>query len=314
MSFEGIRLTGKRAWEQVETICRSLYRDRSNPSSTTFLLSSGRSGSTWLGSMLHSLPGTRMIFEPFHAEQGIPSLAAHRYEYVPPESDSAQLIADVRILLSQSTWNPWVEQFNPVGRFMYRRRLVKEVRINLLLPLLLRQLNECRFLLLLRHPAAVVQSQVSGGWQLSPERLFQQADLDGLSWLRDLQSIELSNDPFERNLVFWAIENRIALDAARTAGIPILFYEELCMEPAAHLARLEIFLGASFPASAKKGVAEASWSSSKAVAGYSLEQKISASQTRISPRQMTAMLRILEASGLDRVYGRDPLPDSTLPR
>ncbi|MDX2410543.1 MAG: hypothetical protein QNK34_01160 [Woeseiaceae bacterium] len=293
---------------------KSLYRDRSRPSATTFLLSSGRSGSTWLGSMLHSLPGTRMIFEPFHARRGIPSLSEFRYTYIAPESATAPVLTDIKKLLSKSSWNPWIEQFNPVGRFMYRRRLVKEVRINLLLPLLLRQLSECRFLLLLRHPAAVVQSQVSGGWLLSPERLFQQRALDGLSWLRDLQSIELSNDPFEHNLVFWAIENRIALDAARTAGIPILFYEELCMEPAAQLAPLEIFLGASFPASATKGATGASWSSSKAVAGYSLEQKISAWQTHIRPRQITAMLRILEASGLDRVYGRDPLPDSSLPR
>jgi len=255
-----------------------------------------------------------MVFEPFHARKGIPSLAVHRYKYVPPESNSAQLLADIRILLSQSTWNPWVEQFNPVERFMYRRRLVKEVRINLLLPLLLRQLNECRFILLMRHPAAVVQSQVSAGWLLSPERLFEQTTLDGLSWIRDLQSVETSNDSFERNLVFWAIENRIALDAAQAAGIPILFYEELCMEPEVQISRLESYLGARFPASTTKGATEASWSSSKAVAGYSLEQKISAWQTRIHPRQMTAMLRILEASGLDQVYGRDLLPDSTQSR
>jgi hypothetical protein len=260
--------------------------------------------------MLHSLPGTRMIFEPFNARRGIPSLSEFRYMCIAPESATAPVLTDIRELLSNSSWNPWIEQFNPVGQVTYRRRLVKEVRINLLLPLLLAQLKECRFLLLMRHPAAVVQSQVSGGWFLSPERLFEQQTLKGLSWMKELRNLNVADDPFERNLVFWAIENRVALDAAQAEEIPILLYEELCMEPAAQISRLESYLGESLPTSAMDDMAEASWSSSKDVSSYSLEQKISAWQTRISASQMAAMLQILEASGLDRVYGRDPLPDS----
>ncbi len=258
--------------------------------------------------MLHSLPETRMIFEPFHAGRGIPSLAAHRYSLISAEADNGDLAAGVRRLLTKSSWNPWVEQFNPAAQFVYRRRLLKEVRINLLLPWLLGRFSDCRFVLLLRHPAAVVQSQVSGGWLLSPDRLYGQPGLGRLPWVQDLKKLDSSDEAFERNLLFWAIENRIALDAATAAGIPVMLYEELCVEPEAQLAGLERYLGTAFLPAATEGAAEASWSSSKSVADYSLEQKISSWQTRILPGQMTAMLRILEASGLNSVYGRESMP------
>jgi hypothetical protein len=83
------------------------------------------------------------------------------------------------------------------------------------------------------------------------------------------------------------------------------------MEPANQLARLERYLDVQFPPAATAGVDEASWSSSKTVSDYSLEQKIAGWQTRIQPGQMTSMLRILEVSGLDAVYGRDSLPAAT---
>jgi hypothetical protein len=249
-----------------------------------------------------------MIFEPFHARSGIPSLADYRYSYVPPASSEAGVAADLQALLASSTWNSWVEQFNPVSRLVYRRRLIKEVRINLLLPWLLEVFGDCRFVLLLRHPAAVVQSQVTGGWMLSPDRLLQQPGLQNLAWLQALRDLDVADDPFEQNLVFWAIENRVALDAARQAGIPILFYEELCIRPEEQISRLESYLGADMPAAVLEGSSTASWSSSQDVSEYSLDQKISAWQSRISPSQVTMMLRVLEAAGLDTVYSDDPLP------
>jgi hypothetical protein len=301
-------LNGRPLRDQVLTVGRSLYRDLSDSPATTFLLSSGRSGSTWLGAMLHSLPATRMIFEPFHARRGIPSLADYRYSYLPPASSNTGVEADLRAMLARSTWNAWVEQFNPLNRLVYRRRLVKEVRINLLLPWLLEVFGDCRFVLLLRHPAAVVLSQVTGGWMLSPDRLLQQPGLQDLAWPQALRDLDISDDPFEQNLVFWAIENRVALDAARQADIPILFYEELCMQPEMQISRLESYLGADIPAAALEGSSRASWSSSEDVSGYSLEQKIAAWQSRISPSQLTVMLRVLEAAGLDSVYNDDLLP------
>lgn len=258
--------------------------------------------------MLHALPDTRMIFEPFHARQGIAALRSHRYVHVPENAAEISLQSALENLMSMSSWNPWVERFNPIGQFIYRRRLIKEVRINLLLPHILHQFPEYRFVLLLRHPAAVVQSQLSGGWLLSPQRLYEQQTLMQLDWVKKLQGLDLPAQPFFRNLVFWAIENRIALDAARKSGIPIMFYENLCAKPAAQLELLETYLDVQFPDSATQDLGAASWSSNKAVSEYSLEEKISAWQTRIQNAETTGMLRVLEATGLDRIYGRDSFP------
>lgn len=249
-----------------------------------------------------------MVFEPFHARTGYGSLADFRYTYIAKEASATPVLSQVDELLSRSSWNPWIERFNPVGRFNYRRRLIKEVRINLLLPALLKHASDYRYILLLRHPAAVAQSQVAGGWNLSPERFFEQPALNEFTWMRSLRKLNTTTDPFERNLLFWAIENRVAIDAANNSGIPIVMYEDLCMKPEKELARLESYLEVEFPGSAKAGMTKASWSSSKAVSEYSLEQKISGWQSRIDASQKNAMLRILEASGLDAIYGADALP------
>ena len=307
-------MTGKRAWNGLLNIGRCLFLDRAAREATTFLLSSGRSGSTWLGSALHSLPDTRMIFEPFHVRSGVPSLTGYRYSYIPPESDNEPIVAGVTSLLAGSSWNSWIEQFNPVGKLTFHRRLLKEVRINLLLPFLLKKFQDCRFVLLIRHPAAVAQSQTRLGWNLAPERLLKQSGLDGADWMPDMRKLQLSDDPFERNLAFWAIENRIAFDAAREAAIPIVFYEEVCIDPASQLARLETYLGMKFPESALDGMAEDSWSTDKSISAYSVQEKVSAWQSQVRPSQINAMLRILESTGLDQVYGRDVLPNSTIAR
>ena len=314
LCIEDAQLTGKRAWNGLLNIGRCLFLDRADRAATTFLLSSGRSGSTWLGSALHSLPDTRMVFEPFHARSGVPSLSPYRYRYIPPESDDGLVAAGLISLLAGSSWNPWIEQFNPVGKLTYHRRLVKEVRINLLLPFLLKQFHDCRFILLMRHPAAVAQSQNRLGWNLEPERLLEQSGLDGVSWMPDMRKLRLSDDLFERNLAFWAIENRIAIDAAQKAAIPIVFYEEVCIDPASQLARLETYLGTKFPESALDGMAEVSWSTDKSISAYSVQEKVSAWQSRVRSSQINAMLRILESTGLDQVYGRDVLPNSTIAR
>lgn len=293
----------------MRRMCRSIYRDLASESATTVLLSSGRSGSTWLGDALQSIPQTRMIFEPFHPKHGVRELADNRYQFLQPADSSPVLAGAFSDLLEGRIKRAWCDQFNPTMQFTYRRRLLKEVRINLLLPWLTGNFPNLKYFLLLRHPAAVVQSQLLGGWNLSSERLHAQQCLDDDELLRELGKYKWPTEGFVSNMIFWAMENLVAVQAAIRSKALIVFYESLCRDPASELKRIEQYLECAIPESAMAGINRASWSSSNEVGDYSLEQKIGKWRGAISTQNLNEMLEILEITGLKELYGDDLYPN-----
>ena len=127
---KNLRAVRKRARQFANT----LFIDRTKPAQTVVLYSSGRSGSTWLSDLLHSLPRTRLIFEPFHPRHGVKDLVPYRYCYLEPSSPEPVLERAYAGLLKGAITTRWVEQLNDPACFVYDRRLVKLVRANLLFP------------------------------------------------------------------------------------------------------------------------------------------------------------------------------------
>lgn len=287
---------------------RSTYKDLASDESTTILASSGRSGSTWVGNILQSLPGTRQIFEPFHPKHGIGELARNRYRYIEPGSTQNDLQREFRMLIEGRTRSRWIDQFNGVLTLRYTRRLLKEVRINLLLPWLAHEFPNYRYVLLLRHPAAVVQSQIRGGWALDANRLLSQEIPISQSVREALKDSRYTEPGFASNLVFWALENAVALQLAHQQNTLLLFYEDLCVSPDQELERLSVHLGTPVANTAKRALDRVSWSSRSAVASYSVEQKISGWKETISAHNVQVMREILEICGLDCIYGSEPYP------
>jgi len=296
----------------IGRFCRAFYRDEASEERTTVLLSSGRSGSTWLGNALHAIPDTRLIFEPFHPRNGVSALAAMRYRFIDADRDDPDMVQALTALMTGETRSDWCDQFNPLFRFRYDRRLLKEVRINLLMPWLTRRFPNFRYVLLLRHPAAVVQSQLRGGWNLSSRRLRAELSDEDPVVLNRLNKFNWPDQGFESNLIFWALENRIALRAASQSGSIVVFYENLCLDPGASLAAVERHLDVKIPATAIAALDRPSWSSSSAVAKMSIEEKVAGWQKNISGQQKAAMLEILEACELTELYGFEPLPSVML--
>jgi hypothetical protein len=292
--------------------CRRLGVDRSGEGDSIFLLSSGRSGSTWLGELLQTLPALRVIFEPFHQRHGVPALRDARYTYLEPDAERPELEAALRGLIDGRDRSNWTEQFNSPLRWIYRRRLMKEVRVNLMVPWLRSVFPTSRFVLLLRHPAAVVASQLKGGWQLSSRRL---RDQPGLANTLDLQALGQFGWPesgFLSNLLFWAIENSVALGAARQSGMLVLFYEDLCLDPEREIGRLRDYLGLDFPDRVLDRLDRASWSSDSRVGRLDAEQKVSRWTQTTSTDELRLIEDVLDACGLGGLYGREPSPDRSV--
>jgi hypothetical protein len=289
----------------------SIFLDRTRPRRTTVLYSSGRSGSTWLSELLHSIPGTRLVFEPFHPRHGLKELADFRYRYVPP-GDSIPLLDDTySAVLSGSRTTPWIEQLNKPWSFVYTSRIVKLVRVNLLVPWLVQRHPDHRYILLLRHPAAVVLSQLRKGWQLSSARIKAQGALLEQPAISALEKFGWPTSGFLSNLVFWAAENSLAIEHALASNSMIVFYEELCSSPDLVLDEIGDYLDTALPANASSSINRVSWSSDAEVASMSVVEKISRWTEDLSEQQKIELSDVLHTSGLNRFYSLDPMPEES---
>ena len=289
-------------------LSRRFFSDDSSATDTTILLSSGRSGSTWLGSMLQQVPTTRSIFEPFHHVHGFPELADHRFTYITPGHNCPALARSFESIVSGTTRIAWIEQFNHWTTLSYSRRVVKLVRGNLLYPWLRQKFPNFRYILLLRHPAAVVLSQLKGQWNLSSARLNQQEILREHANLNRFDEFQWPDRGFLSNLIFWVIENEVALACADdTCGL-VLFYEDLCIQPEKELAKVQNYLEIEFPSKVFKNLHEASWSSQRAITDLTPEQRVIRWQSMINEEQRKTLDQVLSRSSLAKHYGLDALP------
>ncbi|SVE33915.1 uncharacterized protein METZ01_LOCUS486769, partial [marine metagenome] len=232
---------------KIRGLINLVFTDQASHQATTFLISSGRSGSTWLMDILGSLPGTRVLFEPFHPSRGIAELGRLRYTYLSPTQRNEVLQSLIENLMTGKIRVPWIEQLNRPGSIIYNRRLIKAVRATLLLPWLSTHFPDCRFILLVRHPAAVIRSQLKGNWELSSRRLRSQALISETIDLKIFDQFGWPASGFASNLLFWAIENHVAYKHAKQFGYLIVRYEDLCLNTANELSRLENYLDVRLP-------------------------------------------------------------------
>ena len=124
-----------------------------SPSDTVLVVGSGRSGTTWLGNMIGQWPGFLSLFEPFDyrhvPEINITSLRP----YIRMNETSNPLDDIIRNVLLGKYKNAWTLSEN-TRRFTWRI-LIKDIRINLLLPYI-RQRFGNRIIYIIRHPCATV--------------------------------------------------------------------------------------------------------------------------------------------------------------
>ena len=185
---------------------------------------------------------------------------------------------------------------------------MKLVRANLLFPWLATQYPEHKNVLLLRHPAAVVLSQVRNGWELSSERIRDQGALLQRPGIRALERFGWPASGFLSNLLFWAAENRVAMDHAMQSNTVVVFYEELCLSPDKVLDELGRFLGIGLPKEAAWKVNKSSWSSSAEIGSMSVADKISRWRQELSDEQRAQVEQVLDASGMNEYYSLESNP------
>ena len=287
------------------------------PSKSVIIFSSRRSGSTLLGEVLVQHDRQRFMFEPFwNAAVG----EARDFEpgrFEDPESDDPELNRLLATVLSGMVRNLHVDRYNTVR--LPRGRVIKDVRATNLAPYLAAHFPEVPLILLLRHPLATAHSAVGLGWMDDLETFLQQEELITGPFSEQAPLIE-SVTAREHHMVVrfvlqWCLENYLPLHMLSRSSTHVIFFEDLMRSGEAELERLARFLRRRSPdlwSSWRPDAAllsRPSASSRRRENGWpSQEQLRSGWRDAIAPAQLERSLEILEAFGLDRLFGAGPDP------
>ena len=244
----------------------------------------------------------RFVFEPFHAGKVGICKDFRRKQYLRPDDRREEYLGPARTILTGELRNFWVDRFNK--KRVARRRLIKDIRANLLLGWMRANFPGMPIVLLLRHPCAVVASRLALGWQDVLSETMEQQTLVEDFLLPMEPEIRSARDGFERHLFTWCIENYLPLKQFGSGEIHLCFYENLLTRPERELPRLFSFLGEDFDERVYRKLKRPS-PLSRDGEGASVD----AWRRSVTGRQLERAVEILGLFGLDRVYGEAPMPD-----
>ncbi|MGH3134044.1 MAG: sulfotransferase [Gaiellaceae bacterium] len=236
-----------------------------------------RSGTTWVGRMLHASGETAYVAEPLNIWRSPRPLRSQTrgwpgYPYVTAESEDMYLavLADIvglrmnvlrelRAARSRedlsgvvSTWAAFL-----IGRARRRRPLVKEPHALFLAPWLVERLGG-HAVITVRHPAAVVSSWKRIGWPVDFGQLLNQPLLvrDWLgSYKTDMTALQSSDDLIAQVSLLWTMMyDYVARARGASDALHVVRHEDLSLSPVATFRELYAALGLGFTSRVEKVV------------------------------------------------------------
>jgi hypothetical protein len=242
-----------------------------------FIAGSGRSGTTWIQDAIANANNLRPVFEPLHpflsdvgdryahralsAEEAHPDLESflirtcagqgprlwtqyrQQRRWLFPTAAQFSTRQDAGRVVRH--WLKFFSEFPRMTRDSWRGEpLVKCIRANLMLPWIARRLDS-QLVFVMRHPGAVVESELRSGWNASfvLDRFRQDARLHELTGGRYEALLARNLGPVESLTLRWVIENQWVAESAKNAGIPTFHYESLRFSDSGEWARLCSALG-----------------------------------------------------------------------
>jgi Sulfotransferase family len=276
---------------------------RGNHRDSVFLAGSGRSGTTWLSEVVARGGGYRYVFEPFNPAR-VGAFAHFRSkQYLRPDDAREEFLEPARLALTGALKDPWTDRFNRA--FVARRRLIKDIRANLLLGWMRANFPGMPIVLLLRHPCAVVTSRLALGWRDNLHETMEQEDLVQDFLLPMEAEIQAARDDFERHLFLWCIDNYVPLRQFERGEIHLAFYENLLENPEDELQGLFRFLGENLDDRVYDKLGRPSPLSRKDAPVPSVDGW----RKHVGVSRLERAGELLALFGLERVYGEGPMPE-----
>lgn len=299
------------AHRSIVRILAARMRGRFKLADGLLFTGSPRSGTTWLGQLFFCIPKSTILFEPLMIGN-VPEAKAAGFEwrtYKRPEEswpDGREFLT--RVFEGRSV-NPWVlgdlRSIRTAG--FARTLIVKSVRANRILPWIVHNLPIRPPLMILRHPCAVVASQMAyGAWQ-KPKRP------SAADFLADhpqfCEIFERVQTPEEFLALTWAIDTFVPLASEHAAKWLLITYEELRQDPHQTLQPVFDTWGLTAP-----GDFGRAWDQpSRTTATGSQVSDLDGWTRKLSGEQVRRILAVAAAFGLD-FYGQAAVPDLAILR
>ncbi len=238
----------RRKWDDFNEEFRSRYMDIGKPENVIIVAGMGRSGTTWVAEMINYDDTYRVMFEPFLASLVREAEGFQYIQYLRPYCTDSVLTNRARSILAGKVRHEWVDE--RTHRIFYRRRIVKEIRCNLMLGWLKQIANHPPIVLVIRHPLQVAASWRKLQWtreQLGIDSILAQETL-----LRDfpvIADVQKWIDPqdFVENIVFqWCIVHLVPSLHLKQDEAYAIFYENLLTELAHEIPKLFQYLNKPF--------------------------------------------------------------------
>ena len=247
-----IEIKARNMLESIYHKIRAHFLDIGKPDDSIILAGMGRSGTSWAGDIINYDNSYRVVFEPFFPANVKESKGFEYIQYLNPRCNNAILTNQARIILAGTVRNNWVDKYN--NRLFYRRRIIKDIRCNLMLGWLKRVANNPPIVLMIRHPLQIASSWSKLGWE--KEALGNRNDFDIItsqeSLLNDFPIISnvmkrIDKQDFVENIVFqWCIYQLIPSHHLKRNEVHALYYENLLTEPDNEAVRLFHYLNKPF--------------------------------------------------------------------
>lgn len=274
---------------------------------------SGRGGTTWLGQIINADNSFRDIFEPFNpAKMAVVKHFCAR-QYLRSENHDPRYLEPARLVFAGKVRADWTDRYN--RRVICTKRLIKDIRVNLMLKWISSHFPDMPTIFLLRHPCAVALSRMFQRWkgQVGLRGLLSQ-DLLIEDYLKPMvPAIIRAKSDFEQHILVWCVENYVPLRSLHRNDVLIVFYENLCIQPKVEIRRLAEYLRLQSYDQMLQRVGIPSTQTRKKASAIALGQDlISSWKTQLSGQMMTQANDVLKLFGLSHLYGEDsrPLLDS----
>ena len=202
-----------------------------------------RSGTTWLAELLCHAPRTAMLFEPFHPDNvGAARAAGFGWSTCVPRATAwPRGRAYAGRALAGRVRTPWTLGFVGPRQVARRQRwIVKCVRANMFLPWLADAFDLRAAVLLVRHPCAVIASQMRQGWVLEHPPI---CPGFGEAWPEAAKLLDGLNRPEQYMAALWAMRHLVPLQALGEPWLHVVSYEHLVSGGRAAVADLAAELG-----------------------------------------------------------------------
>jgi Sulfotransferase domain len=269
----------------------------------------GRSGTTWLSSIINWHGRYREMFEPFHPEF-VPAMRSLRpYQYVRVGSLIGEFRELVNTVFSGRLRDERVDAQTPPR--LHRGLVVKDIFAHLFAAAVLHELREIKLVLIIRNPIDVALSKLKlqSWWWPGDPRLFleQKSLMEDYLFPFEAQIANCSSDFVVRQAMIWAVLHYVLLRQLRQCYVHIVFYETLRASPECELTKLFRFLQTD---AFKNGIPTALVDVIKTPSRMSRKSR-SDVDPQCSPQQLAEIADILTVFGLDQLYDRDRMPTQT---